>query len=506
MTSTVATGLQENESLAATLSRVLSSGSEELAIAFGDRRHSWRAVGALASQLRDSLDSLGVAQHARVGIVARSRPSHVAAVWGLLAAERCATMIYGFQAPGRIAEDIADLRAPLLLIDREDWAAPLAEAARAAGSAVLLLDEMSLAAPDGFGAIGPAANRAGLPGIALQTLSSGTTGKPKRIDLTATTVANAARAAAHQLKGLAGHSATPPPTISIFPLCNISGLYSVIPHGLIGRPIAMLEKFALDPWVDLVRRYRPLGADLPPAAIAMILAAEVPPEDLASLGLVRSGAAPLDPALHAEFEARYGTRIVLSYGASEFCGIVTTWTPDDIARFHPERRFSAGRAIAGVAIRTRDAETGELLGPDRTGLLEVRADRVGPDWIRTNDLVSIDADGFLWFKGRADGAIMRGGFKIVPDTVEDALRRHPAIADAIVVGLADARLGAVPAAVVQAAPGGPAPSETEVLAWAHDHLAAFQVPVRVQVVAELPRTPSMKPSRDGARLLLEAGR
>jgi len=504
MTSTAAAAMPGNESMAATLTRVLSSGGEGLAITFGERRYSWRAVGALAAALRDSLASLGVALHERVGIVARSRPSHVAAVWGLLAAERCATMIYGFQLAAKIAEDIVDLRAPLLLVDREDWSPTLAQAARAAGSAVLLLDEMSLAAPDGFNEIGPSADRACLPNVALQTLSSGTTGKPKRIDLAAATVATAARTAARQLEELAGPSATPTPTISIFPLCNISGLYTVIPHGLIGRPIDMLEKFQLEPWLELVRRHRPLGADLPTAAISMILAAEVAPEDLASLELVRSGASPLDPALHAAFEERYGTRIVLSYGASEFCGIVTTWTPEDIARFHSERRFSCGRAISGVAIRTRDAETGELLGPNRAGLLEVRVDRVGPEWIRTNDLVAIDDDGFVWFKGRADGAIMRGGFKIVPDTIEAALRRHPSIADAIVVGLTDARLGAVPAALVQPAPRGPAPSEAEVLAWARDHLAAFQVPVRVRVVAELPRTPSLKLSREGARLLLES--
>jgi len=84
------------------------------------------------------------------------------------------------------------------------------------------------------------------------------------------------------------------------------------------------------------------------------------------------------------------------------------------------------------------------------------------------------------------------------------LRRHPSIADAIVVGLPDARLGAVPAALVQPTPRGPTPSEVEVIAWARDHLAAFQVPVRVRIVAELPRTPSLKLSREGARLLLEA--
>ena len=72
----------------------------------------------------------------------------------------------------------------------------------------------------------------------------------------------------------------------------------------------------------------------------------------------------------------------------------------------------------------------------------------------------IDADGFLFHRGRADGAIMRGGFKLLPETIERALLLHPSVSAAAVVGLPDARLGQVPAAAVQIKPVRQSPTAT----------------------------------------------
>ena len=87
----------------------------------------------------------------------------------------------------------------------------------------------------------------------------------------------------------------------------------------------------------------------------------------------------------------------------------------------------------------------------RSGLLEVKPAQLGPsaDWIRTTDLARIDADGFLWILGRADQAIIRGGFKVMPDDVRIALENHPAVPGAAVVGRPDDRLGETPVAMVE---------------------------------------------------------
>src|SRR5690606_26556106 len=107
-----------------------------------------------------------------------------------------------------------------------------------------------------------------------------------------------------------------------------------------------------------------------------------------------------------------------------------------------------GRALPGVALRT---------GED--GRLEALAPGLGDDWIRTTDLAEIDADGFVFHRGRADGAIVRGGFKILPESLAEVLHRHPAVREAAVVGADDPRLGQVPVAAVELRAGAAEPSE-----------------------------------------------
>lgn len=112
--------------------------------------------------------------------------------------------------------------------------------------------------------------------------------------------------------------------------------------------------------------------------------------------------------------------------------------------------------------------------------------------MRTTDLGRLDHDGFLWITGRADGAINRGGFKVLPETVESVLLRHPAVRAAGVVGVPDPRLGQVPVAGVEV---GTPVTEEELREWLRERLLTYQVPARVVIVDSLPRTPSMKVSK-----------
>lgn len=123
-----------------------------------------------------------------------------------------------------------------------------------------------------------------------------------------------------------------------------------------------------------------------------------------------------------------------------------------------------------------------------------------PDqWTRTTDLASVDEDGFLFIHGRTDDAVIRGGFKILPSVVEDALRAHPAVTDAAMAGMPHERLGAVPVAAVTLRHNVVAPTEMEMIAWLRRRLARYQVPVALKIVDDLPRTPSMKVSRPALR-------
>jgi len=135
----------------------------------------------------------------------------------------------------------------------------------------------------------------------------------------------------------------------------------------------------------------------------------------------------------------------------------------------------------------------------------VIAPRIGPDWIRTTDIGMIDDDGFLFLRGRADGAIIRGGFKLLPETIERALCLHPAVAGAIVVGLPDDRLGQVPAAVVALRAGHENPDIEELVGelgrHLREHVYATHIPVRWKLLDALPLNTSAKPDLRRAKEL-----
>jgi acyl-coenzyme A synthetase/AMP-(fatty) acid ligase len=115
----------------------------------------------------------------------------------------------------------------------------------------------------------------------------------------------------------------------------------------------------------------------------------------------------------------------------------------------------------------------------------------------------IDEDGFMFHRGRADGAIVRGGFKILPETIERALLLHEAISAAAVLGIPDQRLGQVPAAAVQLKPGAERPGIADLEAHLRAHLYATHIPTTWRIVEELPRTPSLKIDRPAVRRLFE---
>lgn len=343
------------------------------------------------------------------------------------------------------------------------------------------------------------------PGI--EVFTSGTSGPPKRISHREDTLLNAAQVEEWVVRDTEDQVAADrqgAAFINFYPLANIAGLYFLAHCAYAGRTTVLLPKFAVDSWVRAVKVTRPTILYIPPAAIRMTLDARVPAEDLTGALIMRTGNAPLEDHVRAAFEARYGVPVLSHYGATEFCGVVTTWLMGDVQRYGRTHRHSLGRARPGVTLRVVDAASCAPMSTGELGVLEVRAERVGPEWIRTTDLARIDADGFLFVEGRADGAINRGGFKVLPEQVVAVLLSHPAILDAGVIGVKDLRLGEVPVAALVGRPGIELPSTLELDQFARSHLAAYQVPASFVFVTDLPKTESMKLDRRRLRSMLDA--
>jgi long-chain acyl-CoA synthetase len=477
------------------IARTLREGGNADALEYHGVWHSWSELAGLADCVAAHIGN-ECERTERIGLVARNRPTVLAAMLGLISQGHTVVMLHGAQKAERLASEIADLELAAVIAEDEFWHPDVLAAASRGGSSAIVL-------PDGLDGelrhILPKRPRTGRvydPAVALELLSSGTTGPPKRVPIHWRTLelalcgAHGTALFAKPAAPLSGRSL--PPAISGLSLGNIGGVYMMLPSVLIGQPIVMLDKFAVDPWVAAVKRYRPDMLSVQPVGLRMILEADVPPDDLSSLSTIVSGASRLDPDLQDAFERRYGVRVFGAYGATETCGSIIVWTDALYERFRDTKRGSVGKPIAGVEVCVTDPRTGAEVPTGTTGLLNARVDRVGPDWIKTTDFALVDEDGFVYVTGRADDAIDRGGYSIPPDTVVDVLRRHPAVKDASVVGIPDERLGEVPVAAIELVKGATEPREADLIEFVRDHLLAYQVPVRIICVTELPRNASLK--------------
>jgi long-chain acyl-CoA synthetase len=428
----------------------------------------------------------------------------VATLFALLSQGRTIRMIYAFQSPAGIVRDIKRLNAPVVIAGEQEFSPEVLAALSADGFAGIAISEMDAhavagaerARPD-FGAEVPLESQ-------IEILTSGTTGPPKQFPISYAMVLNLIAGATPGLStGDRGNSQEQPPMMLYMPLGNISGIYVTVPTLLKGQRAILLDRFRLDKWHEYVLRYRPVAGGLPPAGVQMVLDADIPVEDLASMKFMGTGAAPLDPTVQRAFEDRYRIPILMSYGATEFGGPVTAMTVELCAEWGQKKLGSVGKPFGGAKLRVIDPETEAVLPPGQEGILEVVSPRVGDHWIRTADIAVIDEDGFLFHRGRADGAIMRGGFKILPETIERALLLHPAVSAASVVGVADRRLAQVPAAAIQIKPDCEQPGIAELEQHLRQHVLATHIPVHWRFVDTLPKTLSFKIDRPAVRRLFE---
>lgn len=472
------------------------------AIEFAGKWLTWGELRHVADHVDALLQDCGIPADAAVTLVPRNRPSAIAALLGLIAQGRSVRMIYAFQSGKAMARDIERLRPAVVIGAAEDFPEPVVQLLKAEGIAGIVLSEMDASLLLGPMQLTPTP----LPETAappqIEILTSGTTGPPKQFAISHALIAR------HYI-------GTPPgsddeekflaaaPTLLFFPLGNISGIYSTLPVLLRGQRATLLERFSVAGWHDHLLRYRPENSGVPPAGVQMILDANIPPEDLSCIRRMGTGAAPLDPTVQRAFEQRYKIPILLSYGATEFGGPVTAMTLE-LHKDWGENKFgSVGRALPGARLRVINPESGEVLPAGQEGLLEVISPRIGPDWIRTSDIALIDEDGFMFHRGRADGAIMRGGFKLLPEAIERALMEHPAISAAAVIGIDDQRLGQVPAAAVQFKPDVKPASATELESHLRDRIYATHIPVHWRFIDQLPRTPTLKVDRPALRSLFD---
>lgn len=219
------------------------------------------------------------------------------------------------------------------------------------------------------------------------------------------------------------------------------------------------------------------------------------------------------PALHAQARAVLGKPVFELCGMTEVGFYAITPPRGEI------RPGSVGRPMLGCQVRIVDelggqvpaGETGEILVRTPNTMFGYWNDTLGTFraftdlWIRTGDLARFDADGYLWYVGRAKLMISRGGFKVAPPMVEDALREHPAILEAAVVGQSDPVQGQVPFAFYELRAGAPDPGAAALREWLRPRVDAASTPDTYVRVAQWPMTAQGKLDRSRLTWLAETG-
>lgn len=409
---------------------------------------------------------------------------------------------------------LADLHAQALLVDEAAPDAALG-AARAAGLRILILrrgpraGEFDVDAPEP----GPVAADDGPVGPALFLHTSGTTSRPKLVPLSGE---NLAASAGHIAETLALSASDR--CLNIMPLFHIHGLIAAVLASLsAGASVVCTDGVFANRFYGWMAEFRPTWYTAVPTMHQGILARASEHEDLirrVPLRFLRSSSASLPPAVMAELERTFAAPVIEAYGMTEAAHQMASNPLPPAAR----KPGSVGRA-AGPEVAIMD-EAGALLPSGCTGEVVIRGANVTAGyeansaanqsaftsgWFRTGDQGWMDDDGYLFLTGRLKELINRGGEKIAPREVDEALLAHPGVRQALAFAIPHAQLGEEVGAAVEFHPGAAAAPD-ELRAFAAQRLAAYKVPRVVVVVDTIPKGPTGKLQRIGlaAKLGIEA--
>ena len=469
------------------LAALLQPDNSARLLRFNGQDWYWSDVAVIAKEIEAALLAHQIENTVNVALIARNRPQHAAVILGMITQNRTVTMVHAYQSPVAMASDIDALKIGVLIADADDWTGELEAAViKNRALAVVLPPRQACACRVISHYRQNQSHRRATASAGFEVLSSGTTGAPKRTTMPFSVIQRALDSIL-----AVGPEVAKSADIVSWPFGTIGGLCQLVTASALQRPIALLEKFKLNDWLAAVSQYQPKILFVQPTILRTLLDADVAKEQLSSIQVISGGAGALEPDLQQAFEQRYGIPILWAYGATEFCGTIISWTLQLRKAFGLTKMGSTGKPIAGVEVRIIDVDTERVLPVDETGWLEARVAALGNEWIRTTDLAALDSDGFVFIKGRGDGAINRGGFKVLPEQVVAVLRQHPAVLDAAVVGIDDDTLGQLPAAAIELARGCELSIE-EIEKHARDQLLSYQIPAKWRIVESLPRTSTMK--------------
>ncbi len=450
-----------------------------------------------------------VGQRDNVAVVLPNGPEMASAVIGVASGAVCAPL-----NPGYGAEEfrfyLGDLEAKALLLPAHE-VGPVRVVADELGVRCLDVRWRPEAPAGCFEVAGIEASTAresdGAPcadDLALVLHTSGTTSRPKIVPLSHANLCNSARNVAQVLQ-LSNEDRC----LGIMPLFHIHGIVAALLASLAaGGSVACTPGYRDGRFLEWLDALHPTWITAVPSMYQAILAelARYPAGAVAKrLRFARSSSAPLAPAVMRELEVALQAPVIEAYGMTEAAHQMAS-NPLPPGTRKPK---SVGIA-AGPKVAVMDGEA-RLLTPGATGEIVIRGDNVtrgyannaeanakaySAGWFRTGDQGYIDTDGYVFLTGRLKEIINRGGEKVSPREVDEALLEHPAVEQAVAFGVHHESLGEDVAAAVVLKPGVDA-TEDQIRASLFGRLAEFKIPSQLVIVDAIPKGATGKIQRIG---------
>jgi long-chain acyl-CoA synthetase len=288
------------------------------------------------------------------------------------------------------------------------------------------------------------------------------------------------------------------------PLFHVFGLSSILNVAVrFGATLSLIPRFSAAVVLAALHEHRATVFEgVPTMFVALLDSPRESRVDVSSLRIAISGGAALPPQVLDAFEERFGLTVLEGYGMTETASS-TTSSGSAVDR----RPYSVGKPLWGTECEIRGSDDTALpSGPAHIGEIVTRGFHTmkgyleDPEateaaftdgWLRTGDLGYRDVDGFYFIVGRLKELIIRGGYNVYPREVEEAVRSHPAVADAAVVGIPDPRLGEEVLAFVLPEPGALV-TAAELTAYCRNQLAAYKYPRLFEFRTQLPTSATGK--------------
>jgi benzoate-CoA ligase family protein len=456
---------------------------------------TYAGVRTLANRFGNALSAAGIEPEQRVMVALPDGPEFVGALFGTLKLGAVVVMVNPGLPAGEIAQLLDYTRARVVVTHR-DTAGTFKEAARGARMVKSVLVTGEPQVDRDLESASPELETfpSHRDDAAIWLFSGGTTGRPKAVVQTHRSFANTTERYAKQVIGYRPDDITLSVPKLYFGYATGSNL--LFPFAVGASTVLFPEPVTVEALFERIRRHRPtVLINVPTMINKMVSHPDARSQDLSSLRVCTSAGEALPAELHRRWIETFGVELLDGLGTAEMWHIFISNRPGSA------RPGTLGTVVPGFDVKVCD-DLGNELPAGETGWLWVRGDSRAiaywqhmektaqgfrGEWYVSGDLISVDAGGYVTYCGRGDEMLKVSGKWLAPAEVEGCLLQHPAVAEAAVVGVADASGLVKPRAYVVARAPGDGLAE-ELKTFVRERLDPYKHPREVVFLDALPRT------------------